>query len=67
MEIKIGTKFSKQITKNRVDVFIVTDILTCFSEKEQKEVKKIYLVKGVNTLAQNEFEVSKTTIIRGKL
>lgn len=67
MEIKIGTKFSKPIAKNRTDIFIVTDILTCYSEKEQKEVKKIYLAKGINTLAQNEFEVSKTTIIRWKL
>jgi hypothetical protein len=63
--ISIGTKFKGIGKVRKNDVYEVVEILNCYSQKSEKYVKSIYIAKGINTLATNEFEVCKTTILRG--
>ena len=60
--IKIGTRFYK--TPHRKTELELVDILSCYSEKDGKFVKEIYIAKPVNSLSNNEFYVSQTTILR---
>jgi hypothetical protein len=63
--ISIGTKFKGIGKVRKNDVYEVVEILNCYSQQSEKYVKSIYIAKGINTLATNEFEVCKTTILRG--
>lgn len=62
--IKIGDKF----IYGKNTLCEVVDIVKTFStaRKEWNE-EVIYLAKGINTIARNSFDVSKTTIIRNRV
>ena len=62
--INIGTKFKGIGKVRKNDVYEVVDILNCYSQKDGRFIKSVYFAKGINTLATNEFEVCKTTILR---
>lgn len=63
--IEIGTKFNGIGKVRKNDIYEVIEILNCYSQKDGRFVKSIYIAQGINTLATNSFEVCKTTILRG--
>jgi hypothetical protein len=63
--IAIGAKFNGIGKVKKNDIYEVVEILNCYSQKDGRFVRSIYIAKGINTLATNDFEVCKTTIIRG--
>ena len=65
MEIRIGDIFTNQGKHPKKHE--VVDIIKQFSTARNEWCGVKYIAKGIDTLASNTFEVSKTTILRGKV
>lgn len=66
-EIKIGDKFTKQISKGKLIECEVVDIIKRVSTKTGKTINLEYYAKSNTYAAGQVFEVAKTTILRDRL
>lgn len=65
-EIKIGDKFIKQISKGKSIDCEIVDIITKVSTITGKVIETEYYAKSNNYAMGQSFEVSKTTVLRGR-
>ena len=65
--IKIGDKFTKQISKGKIIHCEVTDIIKRVSTKTGKTIDVEYYAKSNSYGMGKSFQVAKTTILRDML